>query len=114
MRSHYHTKCSSFTSLKYYSFQHDLEQIGVSAPFRNASVALEIGLFTGDEACVHHFTPQTKQPRKKCGPVKEHFTDCRFHNNEKVDMAIREWLQMQRMISTLTEFSNSCRDGPNA
>jgi len=44
------------------------------------------------EAREYHFTPETNQPRKTFGPVKPHFTDNRFRNNEEVKMAIREWL----------------------
>jgi hypothetical protein len=30
------------------------------------------------------------------GPLKQHFHGCRFHNNEKVETAVREWFQMQQ------------------
>jgi len=35
----------------------------------------------------------------------------RFQSNEKVDMAVREWLPMQKKspVSTATYFLNSCR-----
>jgi hypothetical protein len=36
---------------------------------------------------------------------------CRFHINEAVELVIREWLQMQEPVSTVTEFLNTrhCR-----
>jgi len=54
------------------------------------------GCRQANKACEHHFTPETKQKRKTFGPVKPHFKDFRFHNNEEVEMAIREWLHMQK------------------
>jgi hypothetical protein len=44
-----------------------------------------------------HLTPETKQPRKTFGQVKPHFTDFQFHNKEEVEMALREWLHMQKI-----------------
>jgi len=49
-----------------------------------------------NEACEYHFIPETKQPRKTFGPVKPRFTDFRFHNNEEVEIATREWIHMQK------------------
>jgi hypothetical protein len=54
------------------------------------------GCRQANEAREHHFTPEAKQPRKTFGPLKPHFKDFRFHNNQEVEMAIREWLHMQK------------------
>jgi hypothetical protein len=40
----------------------------------------------------------------------------RFHSSEEVDMAVREWLRMQKKgpVSTATDFLNSCQGGNGA
>jgi hypothetical protein len=46
--------------------------------------------------------------------MKQELGGRRFRKNEVVEMAIYEWLRMQKPISTATESLNSCQGGTNA
>jgi hypothetical protein len=45
---------------------------------------------------------------------KAHFQGCRFHNREKVEMAVRESLRRQEPMNNATYFLNYCQDVINA
>ena len=50
---------------------------------------------SGDETSVHHFIPRKKQVAIQFGPLKHHFGDRRLHNNDEVDIFVRELLRME-------------------
>jgi hypothetical protein len=63
--------------------------------FKN-SFTLNVGLLSGDETWVHYFIPRKKEVGMQFGPLKHHyFGDRRLHNNDEVDIFVRELLRME-------------------